>query len=73
MVTVFTKPGCVQCTATYRRLNARGIEFEVRDVSVDDAAMATVRDLGYQQVPVVMTGGGEHWGGYNPDKLDALR
>ena len=70
-VTVYTKPSCVQCTATYRALNAKGIEFEIFDVSVDDKALQTVKDLGYLQAPVVLVDG-EHWSGFRPDKIDEL-
>jgi len=70
-VTVYTKPSCVQCTATYRALNAKGIEFEIFDVSVDDKALQTVKDLGYLQAPVVIVDG-EHWSGFRPDKIDEL-
>jgi len=70
-VTVYTKPSCVQCTATYRALNARGIEFEVFDVSVDEKALQAVKDLGYLQAPVVIADE-EHWSGFRPDKIDEL-
>jgi len=70
-VTVYTKPSCVQCTATYRALNAKGIEFEIFDVSIDDKALQAVKDLGYLQAPVVMVDG-EHWSGFRPDKIDEL-
>lgn len=70
-VTVYTKPSCVQCTATYRALNARGIEFEIFDVSVDEKALQAVKDLGYLQAPVVITED-EHWSGFRPDKIDEL-
>jgi len=70
-VTVYTKPSCVQCTATYRALNAKGIEFEIFDVSVDDKALQAVKDLGYLQAPVVITDEG-HWSGFRPDKIDEL-
>ncbi|MBO9579062.1 MAG: glutaredoxin-like protein NrdH [Microbacteriaceae bacterium] len=70
-VTVYTKPSCVQCTATYRALNAKGIEFEIFDVSIDDKALQTVKDLGYLQAPVVIVDG-EHWSGFRPDKIDEL-
>lgn len=70
-VTVYTKPSCVQCTATYRALNAKGIEFEIFDVSIDDKALQTVKDLGYLQAPVVIADE-EHWSGFRPDKIDEL-
>ena len=70
-VTVYTKPSCVQCTATYRALNAKGIEFEIFDVSVDEKALQTVKELGYLQAPVVIADD-EHWSGLRPDKIDEL-
>ena len=32
-VTVYTKPACVQCNATYRALDKRGIEYQIVDVT----------------------------------------
>jgi len=70
-VTVYTKPSCVQCNATYRALDSRGIEYEVLDVTEDETALATVKELGYLQAPVVVADG-EHWSGFRPDKIDEL-
>ncbi len=70
-VTVYTKPSCVQCTATYRALDSKGIEYEVLDVSTDEQALETVKALGYLQAPVVIADG-EHWSGFRPDKIDEL-
>lgn len=70
-VTVYSKPACVQCTATYRALDAAGVEYEIFDVSVDDKALETVKDLGYMQAPVVVAED-DHWSGFRPDKIQAL-
>ncbi|MDO5053313.1 MAG: glutaredoxin-like protein NrdH [Pseudoclavibacter sp.] len=70
-IAVYSKPSCVQCTATYRALDRRGIEYEVFDVSVDEKALAAVRELGYMQAPVVVTED-DHWSGFRPDKISAL-
>lgn len=72
MTKLFTLPACVQCTATKRYLDSKGTEYEVVDLSVDDAAADMVRGLGYQQAPVVMTDAGTHWGGFDPDRLATL-
>lgn len=72
MVRVYTQPSCVQCTATYRKLNSLGVEFDTIDVSTDESALAFVRELGYQQAPVVVVGS-EHWSGYQPDRLEAIQ
>ncbi|RRD60786.1 glutaredoxin-like protein NrdH [Leucobacter sp. OH1287] len=70
-VTVYTKPSCVQCTATYRALDSKGIEYDVLDLSEDQTALETVKELGYLQAPVVVTDG-DHWSGFRPDKIDEL-
>ncbi|KQS14824.1 glutaredoxin-like protein NrdH [Curtobacterium sp. MCLR17_007] len=70
-VTVYTKPSCVQCTATYRALDNKGIEYEVHDVSTDEAALEHVKSLGYLQAPVVVTDD-DHWSGFRPDKIATL-
>ncbi|RMX05995.1 glutaredoxin-like protein NrdH [Corticibacter populi] len=70
-VTVYTKPSCVQCTATYRALDRQGVAYEVVDLTEDAAALEKVRALGYQQAPVVIAGD-DHWSGFRPDKISAL-
>ncbi len=70
-ITVYSKPSCVQCTATYRALDSKGIEYEIFDVSVDDKALETVKSLGYLQAPVVITDD-DHWSGFRPDKIATL-
>lgn len=70
-ISVYSKPSCVQCTATYRALDKQGIEYEVFDVSADEKALAAVKELGYLQAPVVVTDS-EHWSGFRPDKINEL-
>ncbi len=70
-VTVYSKPSCVQCNATYRALEQKGVDYSVIDLSKDEEAFNMVRDLGYMQVPVVVAGE-EHWAGFRPDKIGAL-
>ena len=70
-ITVYSKPSCVQCTATYRALDREGIDSQVIYISKDEDAFATVVGLGYQQVPVVVAGP-DHWAGFRPDKISGL-
>lgn len=70
-VTVYSKPACVQCTATYRALDRQGVNYEVIDISIDQDALETIKGLGYMQLPVVVAGP-EHWAGFRPDKISAL-
>lgn len=82
-ITVYAKPRCPQCDATARLLNKMGAPYTKVDVTEDDAAYAFVKNMGYQQVPVVVVrdnhanaNGGErcdniveHWSGFNPDRV----
>ncbi|MBN7481012.1 glutaredoxin-like protein NrdH [Mycobacteroides abscessus subsp. massiliense] len=70
-VTVYSKPGCVQCTATIKALTKNGVRYTIRDVTVDDAARDTVMKLGYTAAPVVVAGA-DHWSGFRPDRIKAL-
>ena len=70
-IAVYSKPGCVQCTATTRALSARGPSFQVIDLTLDDAAFARVSEMGYRQVPVVVAGD-DHWTGFRPDLIGRL-
>ena len=53
-ITVYSKPNCVQCNATYRALDKAGLEYSTVDISVDVEALEQVKALGYTQAPVVM-------------------
>lgn len=70
-VTVYTKPACVQCNATYKALDKAGIEYTVVDITTDPEARDYVMALGYLQAPVVVTDN-EHWSGFRPDRIKAL-
>ena len=70
-ITVYSKPSCVQCDATYRALTKQGLEYEVVDITADAEALENVKALGYQQAPVVFADG-DHWSGFRPDKIKAL-
>ncbi|MBL0885801.1 glutaredoxin-like protein NrdH [Myceligenerans indicum] len=70
-VTVYSKPACVQCDATYRALDRKGIEYSVVDITQDTDALEMVRGLGYLQAPVVVAGD-THWSGFRPDRIMAL-
>lgn len=82
-ITVYSKPRCPQCDATARLLKKMGAPYMKVDVTEDDVAYSFVKNLGYQQVPVVVvrdrhatTGDDErgdniveHWSGFNPDRV----
>lgn len=70
-VTVYTKPRCVQCNATYKALDKEGIEFKSVDISVDTEAYEALVAEGHQSAPVVKSPIGD-WAGFQPDKIKEL-
>lgn len=71
-VTVYSKPRCVQCNATIRALETKGIEYRTVDVAEDLEAREYIQALGYMQAPVVVTADNDHWSGFRPDKIEEL-
>lgn len=67
-IIVYSKPLCVQCTATIRRLTKLGARFHVIDLTADEDALNHARALGYTQAPIVLAGE-RHWSGFNPDAI----
>ncbi len=70
-ITVYTKPACVQCNATYKALDKQGLAYEIVDITEVAEARDYVMALGYLQAPVVVAGG-EHWSGFRPDRIRAI-
>ena len=73
MITVYSKPNCPQCTATYRKLKSLNAEYASVDVTQDPEALSLIRSLGYSQAPVVIVRDGKdikkHWSGFRPDMI----
>lgn len=72
-ITVLSKDRCVQCNATYRKLDAEKAVYDVHDIYSDEN-MALVTELGYMAAPVVLVRdeSGEivdHWSGFNPTRI----
>jgi glutaredoxin-like protein NrdH len=70
-ITVYSKPACVQCVATYKALEKQGIDYQKVDITLDPEARDYVMALGYLQAPVVVADNA-HWSGFRPDRIKAL-
>lgn len=70
-ITVYSKPACVQCNATCRALDKKGITYRKVDLTQDAEALERIRTLGYLQAPVIITET-DHWTGFRPDKIEEL-
>ena len=71
MITVYTKPNCVQCDATKRTLNKLGLEYNTIDATTDEAVYNMLVEKGFKAMPVV-NADDDWWSGFNPDKLNGL-
>ena len=52
-ITLYSKPACVQCTATKRALDKAGLTYTTIDVSKDEVALERIMAMGFQQAPVM--------------------
>ncbi|EOC1424934.1 glutaredoxin-like protein NrdH [Cronobacter dublinensis] len=71
-ITIYTRNDCVQCHATKRALESRGIAFDTINLDEQPEAIDTLREQGFRQLPVVMA----HdlsWSGFRPDMINRLR
>lgn len=72
MVTVYTKPNCMQCNFTKKYLTEKEIEFQTIDITESEEALAKVKGMGFQAVPVIVTENEEAFYGFQPDRLAKL-
>jgi len=68
---IYTKPACVQCTATRREFDKLELDYDLVDLTADPSARDLVLSLRYLSAPVVVSAGG-HWSGFRPDRIKAL-
>ena len=74
-VVVYGRQGCVQCTATGRKMQAMGVAYTYKDVAseqVSREAEQVASRLGARQLPLVVAGD-QAWAGYRPDRIEHLR
>ncbi|AOU98832.1 NrdH-redoxin [Acidihalobacter yilgarnensis] len=69
-----TSPGCPDCAAVRRYLQARGVEFEERDITMPGIADEAKMDYGVRVAPITVIGTQALWGTFANQKpeLDAL-
>jgi len=70
-ITVYSKPACMQCTATKKALDRAGLDYTLVDISTDDKAPAPGLPPRSLQAPVVEADG-EHWSGFRPERIRQL-
>ena len=71
MITVYSKPACVQCDATKRLLTKLELPYETIDITENADAYDMIISKGFQAAPVV-NAGDDWWSGFNPEKINGL-
>nr|DAJ33637.1 MAG TPA: glutaredoxin-like protein [Caudoviricetes sp.] len=74
MVTVYSKPKCVQCEMTKEFLKANNVKFEEVNVFEDEEALELIQLHGFQRLPVVTRNNSFDFAfsGFQIDLLDEL-
>ena len=77
MLTVYSKPRCMQCEFTKIWLTKNNIPFEAVDIEANPGALDLLRHYGWQTLPVVaiddeLSDESKVWSGFQIDKLEAL-
>jgi len=71
-ITIYTRNDCVQCHATKRAMESRGVEFEMVNGDLVPEAADALREQGFRQLPVVIAGE-TSWSGFRPDMINRLQ
>lgn len=72
MVKLYTQEGCPDCRRVESFFKRNNVAFEVLNIREDEAALNRVKELGYTGTPVIEANG-QHWKGYDPEKLVTLK
>lgn len=70
-IIIYTRNNCVQCHATRRAMESRGVVFEMVNIDQVPDAADTLRAQGFRQLPVVVAGE-TSWSGFRPDMINRL-
>lgn len=77
ILTVYSKPKCMQCEMTKMWLNQNKIPFETVDTEANPEALELLSHYGWQTLPVVaiddeISDNSKSWSGFQIDNLEAL-
>jgi len=71
-IIVWSKPQCVQCSATCRKLDQLGLPYVVRNLADHPEKVTEFKSQHITQAPVVVPPGADMFHGYRPDLLERL-
>lgn len=77
MITVYSKPRCMECMYTKMYLEQNKIEYENVDIEANPGAFELLKHYGWKTLPVVVIDEefedpNKSWAGFQVDRLEAL-
>lgn len=77
MITVYSKPRCMDCMYTKMYLDQNKVEYENVDIEANPGAFELLKHYGWQTLPVVaiddeLSDKTKTWAGFQIDKLEEL-
>ena len=77
MLTVYSKPRCMECMYTKMWLDQNKIEYENVDIEANTGAFELIKHYGFTSLPVVVIDDefedpNKTWMGFQVDKLERL-
>lgn len=70
-ITLWRKPGCVQCDMTEKEFDKRGIVYQVKRLDRSPKAVERFLEMGFMAAPIVETDV-KRWSGFRLDKIKSL-
>ena len=70
-ITLWRKPGCVQCDQTEREFEKRGVIYQVKRLDRPPKAVERFIELGLLSAPIVETDD-RRWSGFRLNKIQSL-
>lgn len=71
LITVWTKPNCVQCVQTKKTMDKLGIRYEEMNLEKHPETLQAFIDAGYTAAPIVVTDV-KVWSGFRLNKIQSL-
>lgn len=70
-ITLWRKPGCVQCDQTEREFNKRGIVYQVKRLDRSPKAVERFLEMGLMSAPIIETDD-RRWSGFRLERIKSL-
>lgn len=70
-ITLWRKPGCVQCDQTEREFTKRGIVYQIKRLDKSQKAVERFLEMGLMSAPIIETDD-RRWSGFRLQRIQSL-